>query len=599
MRTPSSNRPWPRRLAAALRVVVVLACVWWIVPAAGARPVSAPLAGGIVTLCDETHLRAALAGGGTVTFACSGTITLTEQITIATDTTIDGSGQAVTISGNDTVRVLYVDSGVTLRLISLSVVDGRDDGGQSPGYGGGVVNRGTLIISYSTVSGNQTYGRQFGSVGGGILNNGALVVDHSTLTDNYAGGDPYYGSSGAGGGIYSTGTLTVSNSVLDNNGADGEDGDGGGIYNSGTLYVDQTTFSSNGASGGGGAITSSRSCIVGDSTFAENEVYGMMNGAVIGGGAISGRCDVNNSTFSNNRASSSSGGGRGLGGAIVGGGTVSHSAFTDNFAQIGGAIAYVEAVTHSTFTGNHADWSGGAISGVGSVTNSTFFSNSAGYTYGGGCGGAIEVGSNPLMVSNSTFTNNHARWAAGSGGVGGGICVSYGETLTVTHSTFAGNIADYDGGGIFNGRGTLTLQNTIVANSVMANNCFNDFGHVIDGGGNLSYPDTTCPGINADPKLGPLQDNGGPTHTMAPGPGSAAIDAAVDAVCAAPPVNGLDQRGIMRPQGPHCDIGAVEQDQPGTPTPTPTVTPTPTITPTPTNTPTPQGRFFPYVPRGR
>ena len=57
-------------------------------------------AGGIVSVCDEAHLLAALAGGGTVTFSCSGTITLTADITIAADTTIDGSGQTVTISGN-------------------------------------------------------------------------------------------------------------------------------------------------------------------------------------------------------------------------------------------------------------------------------------------------------------------------------------------------------------------------------------------------------------------------------------------------------------------------------------------------------------------
>ena len=101
----------------------------------------------------------------------------------------------------------------------------------------------------------------------------------------------------------------------------------------------------------------------------------------------------------------------------------------------------------------------------------------------------------------------------------------------------------------------MTLKNTIVANSPTGGNCS---GTITDGGGNLSYPDTTCPGINSDPKLGPLQDNGGPTQTMALLPGSAAIDAANDAICAAPPVNNLDQRGIARPQGPHCDIGAYE-----------------------------------------
>jgi hypothetical protein len=47
---------------------------------------------------------------------------------------------------------------------------------------------------------------------------------------------------------------------------------------------------------------------------------------------------------------------------------------------------------------------------------------------------------------------------------------------------------------------------------------------------------------------------------MALGPGSAALDAADDAICAAPPVNNLDQRGVARPLGSHCDIGAVEQE---------------------------------------
>jgi len=45
---------------------------------------------------------------------------------------------------------------------------------------------------------------------------------------------------------------------------------------------------------------------------------------------------------------------------------------------------------------------------------------------------------------------------------------------------------------------------------------------------------------------------------MALGVGSAAIDAANDATCAAAPVNGRDQRGVTRPQGAHCDIGAFE-----------------------------------------
>ncbi len=55
-----------------------------------------------------------------MTFSCSGTITLTATITIAADTTIDGSGQIVTISGNNAVRVFTVNPGVTLNLNTLN-----------------------------------------------------------------------------------------------------------------------------------------------------------------------------------------------------------------------------------------------------------------------------------------------------------------------------------------------------------------------------------------------------------------------------------------------------------------------------------------------
>ena len=102
----------------------------------------------------------------------------------------------------------------------------------------------------------------------------------------------------------------------------------------------------------------------------------------------------------------------------------------------------------------------------------------------------------------------------------------------------------------------MTLKNTIVANSPTGGNCS---GTITDGGGNLSYPDTTCPGINSDPYLAPCRTTAVPPRRWQLGPGSAAIDAANDAICAAAPVNNLDQRGIARPRGMHCDIGAVEQ----------------------------------------
>jgi hypothetical protein len=145
------------------------------------------------------------------------------------------------------------------------------------------------------------------------------------------------------------------------------------------------------------------------------------------------------------------------------------------------------------------------------------------------------------MVANSTFAS-----AGHSGGIRNGVE----GRLTVINSTLAGvPIINSDYGG------ALTLQNSVVAGSLPGGICV---GAIVDGGGNLSYPDASCPGVHADARLGPLQDNGGPTMTMEPGPGSAAIDGGDDAVCAAAPVGGLDQRGSIRPVGPQCDMGAVE-----------------------------------------
>jgi hypothetical protein len=173
------------------------------------------------------------------------------------------------------------------------------------------------------------------------------------------------------------------------------------------------------------------------------------------------------------------------------------------------------------------------------VIDSTVYGNSAG---GGGAGGGL----------------------AGAGGNGGGIAVVQGPSR-VLNATVADNRAGMGGapagnpgtgGGLFvastRSADDMQLRNTIVAASLGAN-CA---GSAMDNGGHdLSSGDRTCPGRMADPKLGPLKDNGGPTATMAIGAGSAAIDAvpARNGGCPA-----TDQRGVRRPQGRGCDIGAYE-----------------------------------------
>ena len=95
-----------------------------------------------------------------------------------------------------------------------------------------------------------------------------------------------------------------------------------------------------------------------------------------------------------------------------------------------------------------------------------------------------------------------------------------------------------------------------MASVVSENAPANCAGPIGNGGGNVSFPETSCPGQNADPLLGPLRANGGLTFTRALGTGSAAIDAVATGRLP------VDQRGVARPQGPACDAGAFEVEVP-------------------------------------
>lgn len=180
-----------------------------------------------------------------------------------------------------------------------------------------------------------------------------------------------------------------------------------------------------------------------------------------------------------------------------------------------------------------------------------------------------------VEIANTTIVNNNSYDPATTccTGIGGGVSITNNSTpFKITNSTIVNNHASWGGGGIAGGAGILS--NTIVANNTADNgghgwniiqNCTNTF---TDGGNNLQYPaknpndgnDKNCvasPTI-AQPQLGPLANNGGPTQTMALLPGSPAINTGNNATCAASPVNNKDQRGVPRPSGANCDIGAFE-----------------------------------------
>jgi hypothetical protein len=184
-----------------------------------------------------------------------------------------------------------------------------------------------------------------------------------------------------------------------------------------------------------------------------------------------------------------------------------------------------------------------------------------GATPADGDGGAIFNNSGTLAITNSTIAQNQSiagvHFPTGSGNAAGaGIYNSEGQ-LTLSFSTvaentnYAGTNGIVLGDGIYN-TGQAKLDNTIVAYHTHGNFA----GTITDQGHNISSDDSahfSSSLQNADPKLGPIADNGGPTLTMALLEGSPAIDSGASTGPA------IDQRGIARPYGVGFDIGAFEQ----------------------------------------
>lgn len=223
------------------------------------------------------------------------------------------------------------------------------------------------------------------------------------------------------------------------------------------------------------------------------------------------------------------------------------------------------------------------LSGKLTVINSTISGNSAFSSpgsYYGSTGGGILIGyRSTATIINSTLSGNSTK------GTGGSV-ISWG-TVTIINSTLSGNSADVSGGGITNGQcGTLTLGNNVVAGNTAPTGkelynamapCTDSLGVISQGhnifgengvsgveGATLAASDIV-PTVGISAILTPLGDYGGPTQTHALQPNSVAINAIpVKPVDYCTLVNGepltTDQRGVKRPQGSACDIGAFEYD---------------------------------------
>lgn len=336
---------------------------------------------------------------------------------------------------------------------------------------------------------------------------GSVITIGSDVEVTITGLTIQNGNAFRGGGILNNGTLTINNCVVRKNTAIF----GGGIQNNGTLTINNSTVSDNTADVDGGGIfnDSNKLLLLNSSTVANN------SSAFDGGGLLTfGMAFVHQSTIVSNGAG-------GDGGGI--------------FITIGGSLT-------------------GDTSGV--ENNS-----------------ALGKGGNIFNKSSQTATLTNVTISGGTAARGGGIDNT--GTVNLNSVTITKNTATTgDGGGIFNDAGaTLNVRNTILAGNTdtggQAPDCA---GTLTSQGHNLVGMNTGCTilaatgdlvgtgGSPIDPKLGPLGSNGGSTQTHALLAGSPAIDAGDPS----PPGSGgtaceaTDQRGVTRPQGPRCDIGAFE-----------------------------------------
>jgi hypothetical protein len=548
------NRWWtPLRKRLALSTGALILCV---------TAVNVTAQTSVVTNCTEAALRTAMEGGGTVTFACDGTITLTDTVTNQLNTVLDGSGYNVTISGGNAVRVLYNSTNTSLTLINVTIANGGGSNGAGIFNDGGQLNLSQVVFESNSVWSSGTM-----AVGGAILNSGGTVnATNCIFFGNQAHGDtrlyPGYspGHNARGGAIENEGVLNLANCTfiknsavggtgvgdyLNQDGPAGGDGEGGAVWNSGRMFVSGCTFNGNsaiggsggnggapyrgkagglpgrlggsGGSGSGGAICNMGSLMLQSSVVVSNDCTGARGG----------------------NGSAGANGYNGLGGAGGNGGG-SGGAYGSALDNNGTAALVNDTLAFNTDTGSY-----GGNGGNGSASTASGFAGGNGGNGGnGGQGSGCIAG--PAYITNCTVAfNSGVGGAGGIGGTGG-----------------AGGPGGQPGAQGYpgtNGAAVGGLSAGLVVNTIVAGNApSNGSGPITDAGHNLSS-DATCAFTNVgsmnntDPRLGPLADNGGPTLTMALLPGSPAIDAGDDA--AAPPT---DQRGFPRPFGAASDIGACE-----------------------------------------
>ncbi|MFA5401167.1 MAG: choice-of-anchor U domain-containing protein [Dehalococcoidia bacterium] len=399
---------------------------------------------------------------------------------------------------------------------------------ESGGLGGGIAAFGcTLNLNQCTISNNTAAGDL--GIGGGIfaVYDTTLNMTGCTVSGNLAGrwgGGIFYGLTEIGEAAATVNTCNISNNLAG--------GGGGGLFILGSGFVEEYLSNPDALSAG---------AVPGDGYAYENlDGFYALDQQIDGDGfpqPPAAPVVLNNCTVANNAALNWGGG--------------MSSAFS------------LYSLNGCTFSGNRTGLLGGGIGmliSLGNLVNCTVSGNSL--TYPDPPPGLTlpETGFNP----GEDGVSGDAQLPPVSN-AGGGIASILGLTVfqsdTIANNSTGSDVNSY-GGGLFNSRLSLAIfVNTIVANNTAvqqgARNCLNrgtvqSVGHNIDSLNELGF-DAAGDQVNANPLLGPLQNNGGPTFTCAVGIDSPAFNRGDNGNAPA-----TDQRGVARPQAVNCTIGAYE-----------------------------------------
>lgn len=518
-------------------------------------------AGGTVTACATdvqigagVNLANALAGGGTVTFACKAgtTIAVTRTHAIGSTVAVDG-GNAVTLTANSYRAMFLISGDLTLRQMAL-----RQPyvalGSASPDPRGIAVGPGSLTLDDVQVRGSvNPFAVETITINRSLFENnntfvlvtaGVAVITHSDFVNN-TGAIVLRDNRPAGSGR--TTVADISDSRFRDNAT--------AIWWKGRLRVHRSAFDRHKNGGrSGGAIRVLGDALVKHSNFADNVAKE--------GGAIwldDGTLSLQRTTFRRNVAAGD-GGAIGVGELTAGSVSARYSTFTENSATRGGAIKLALARPGvpalqggpNTFARNTAREGGAIYSALGRVQleRAIFLDNGASIE-GGAVYGSRRGTPMALVLANSLFARNRAP----DGAAMAGSAISLLNTSVVDNAGGAAiapkplsHFAEPSA------QGTLELRNALISRNVGGNCGALPAGQaLVHNGHNMQFPGSECGAavLIGDPQLGAY---------YAPSFGSSAYAAGENTLCVAAPISSRDVYGATRPQGASCAVGAVEGD---------------------------------------